>query len=103
MAVWKAQIKVGNYGTPFDVEVIAGSSTTAKEVINNIYSPNWIRNLQVISSDNNKRGVSTNIEFGSGAYWFVGFVFALYICVTYWYIVVPISILIGLLIWWCRD
>lgn len=104
MATWRAQIKVGDYGTPFDVEVVAGSSGTAKETINTIYHPVYIRNLREVSSRNRSPGISGGTtEVSSGMYWFVGFVFVLYIVVTYWYIVVPIGIIVGLLWWWLNE
>jgi hypothetical protein len=103
MATWKAEIKVGTYGTPFEVEVVAGSSGTAKETINTIYSPVYIRNLRVVSNRNKSFGSSSTSETSSGMYWFVGFVLILYVIVTYWYIVVPASIVIGLLWLWAKN
>jgi hypothetical protein len=104
MATWSAEIKVGTYGTPFNVQVVAGSSGTAKETINTIYNPVYIRNLHQISSRNVSSGASSNTtEVTPGMYWFVGGVFVLYFVVTYWYIVVPIGILLALLIWWGKN
>lgn len=103
MATWRAEIKVGTYGTPFEVDVVAGSSGTAKETINTIYSPVYIRNLRVVSNRNKSSGSSTTSEVSPGMYWFVGFVLVLYVIVTYWYIVVPSSIVVGLLWLWAKN
>lgn len=100
MATWRADIKVVDTGGFFEVEVVAGSSGTAKETIQKIYHPILIYNLREVSSRNRSSGTT---EVSPGMYWFVGFVFILYIVVTYWYVVVPISIIIGLLWLWAKD
>lgn len=101
MARWKAEIKVVDSGSFFEVEVVAGSSGTAKETIKKIYKPILIYNLREVSSrDTPSRGTT---EVSPGMYWFVGFVFLLYLVVTYWYIVVPASIIIAILWWWAND
>jgi hypothetical protein len=101
MARWRAQIKVTDSGSFFNVEVVAGSSSTAKETIQKIYKPILIYNLYQISSRDNPSTETTEVT--PGMYWFVGSVFLLYLIVTYWYIVIPASIIIGLLLWWVKN
>lgn len=100
MARWRAQIKVTDSGSFFNVEVVAGSSSTAKETIQKIYKPILIYNLYQISSRDNPSTETTGV---TPMYWFVGSVFLLYLIVTYWYIVIPASIIIGLLLWWAKN
>jgi hypothetical protein len=101
MARWRAKIKVVDSGGFFDVEVVAGSSGTAKETIQKIYKPLLIYDLREVSSRDN--GPASTTEVTPGMYWFVGFSIALYIVVTYWYIVVPVSVIIALLWWWANP
>lgn len=101
MATWRADIKVVDSGSFFPVEVTAGSSWTAKQTIEKIYKPILIYNLHQISSNNS--GSSGSTEVTSGMYWFVGSVFLLYLIVTYWFIIIPVAIIIFLLWMWIND
>ena len=100
MALFTADIQAVQFGSFFKVTVEAGSAGTAVETIKHIYRPIVIRNLRQVSSRSSN---SESTEVSSGMYWFVGFVFVLYFIVTYWYIVVPLTVIIGLLYWWAND
>jgi hypothetical protein len=101
MAVWKAQIKAVQGGTPFDVTVVAGSSSTAAETIKKQWDPIWISNLRVISERDSdwQKGSPSSSEVTPGMYWFVGCVLLLYVLVTYWYVVLPVLLIAAVLVW----
>ncbi len=104
MAVWKAQIKAVQGGTPFHVTVVAGSSSTAAETIKKQWDPIWISNLRVISErdsdwSNGSSSSSSSSEVTPGMYWFVGCVLLLYVLVTFWYVVLPMLLIAALLVW----
>jgi hypothetical protein len=108
MAVWKAQIKVTDSGTPFDVTVTAGSSATATQTIksqwNNVI---YIRNLRVISERNDYQETprqSFDDDTSFEAKFWLGVVFVVgYLTFVYWYVAVPLAAIIGLLWWWAKD
>jgi hypothetical protein len=104
LAVWKAQIKAVQGGTPFHVTVVAGSSSTAAETIKKQWDPIWISNLRVISErdsdwSNGSSSSSSSSEVTPGMYWFVGCVLLLYVLVTFWYVVLPMLLIAALLVW----
>jgi hypothetical protein len=104
MATYQAEIKVGQAGSRFKVQVNAGTITGAKEVINAMYNPEYIMNLTEVSCRDEAGFVSTGPQPPTaGMYWFVGFMFVLYILVTYWYIFVPASAIIAILWLWAKD
>ena len=104
MATYQATIKIGDSGSPFQVQVVAGSYNTATETIETIYSPTYIRNLRQVSCKDEYNRVETGSSApSSGQYWFVGFMIALYISVTYWYFVVPAAAIIAILWFWSKD
>jgi hypothetical protein len=107
MAVWKAQIKAVQGGTPFHVTVVAGSSSTAAETIKKQWDPIWISNLRVISErdsdwSNGSSSSSSSSEVTPGMYWFVGCVLLLYLLVTYWYVVLG-GVLVAAVVIWLRK
>jgi hypothetical protein len=104
MATWQAIVKVGDSGSPFKVEVVAGSYNTAKETIETIYNPVYIRNLLQVSTNDEYSSVKTGRPRSiKGKYLFVGFVFALYVATTYWYIVVPVVFILATFWLWTRN
>jgi hypothetical protein len=109
MAVWKAQIKAVQGGTPLHVTVVAGSSSTAAETIRKQWDPIWISNLQVISErdsdwQNGASSSSSSSEVTPGMYWFVGCVLLLYLLFTYWYVVLGGLLVAAVVVWlWKRQ
>jgi len=108
MAVWQAQIKVTEYGTPFMTTVVAGSSATAVATIKSQYNNViYIRNLRVISRRDNyqekpKQSYEDNTTFEE-KFW-LGLVFVVgYLIFVYWYVAVPLLAILGLLWWWAKD
>jgi len=108
MAVWSAQIKVTQYGTPFSTTVVAGSSATAVETIKSQYNNViYIRNLRVISDRDNyqekpKQSYEDNTTFEE-KFW-LGLVFVVgYLIFVYWYVAIPIAFIFGLLWLWIKD
>jgi hypothetical protein len=108
MAVWRATIKVTEYGTPFMTTVVAGSSATAVETIKSQYNNViYIRNLRVISDRDNyqespKQSYEDNTTFEE-KFW-LGLVFVVgYLIFVYWYIAIPVAFILGLLWLWIKD
>jgi hypothetical protein len=108
MAVWKAEIKVTSSGMPFTTSVIAGSPSTAVDTIKSQYNNVvYIRNLRVVSERNDyqekpKQSFEDNTTFGEKM--LLGGVFVVgYLIFVYWYIAVPLAVIIGLLWWWAKD
>jgi len=87
MATWKADIKTTNTGSIYSVTVEAGAAHVAKEEIERLYDPIFIRNLRQVSSS------SSSSDSGDvGGYLMLGAVlFGIWVVVQYWWIVTPIA------------
>jgi hypothetical protein len=102
MATWKADIKTTNTGSVYTVTVEAGASYVAKEEIERLYDPIFIRNLRQVSSGSSSSSSSGDI----GGYLTIGaFLFFVWLVVEYWTIALPIGsvILILTIIKWVRN
>ena len=100
MATWKSDLFVNSNVGRITTEVEASTFSGAKE---QIYAKHG--NVQQII---NLRQVNSNSGVGSGdsegLVWLIGIGFVLYFLVTYWYIAVPITvILIALAIYGSLD
>jgi hypothetical protein len=86
MATYKAEIKTVPTGSSYTVTVESGSVYTAKQEIEHLYDPIYIRNLRQVSSGSSSSG-GGDVE---GYVWLIGILFGLWVIVEYWWIVVPI-------------
>ena len=97
MATWKAEIKTTPTGSAYTVTVEAGASYVAKQEIEHLYSPIYIRNLRQVSSG----GSSFTSSGDTGGYLILGAIlFAVWLMIEYWWIVVPVASILGFLIWY---
>jgi len=89
MATYQAEIKTLETGSSYTVTVHSGALSTAKQEIQRLYDPIYIRNLRQVS----ERSSSSDDSDGSGSFYLLlGFV-ALGVVVTYW----PVFVSIGAL------
>lgn len=96
MATYKAEIKTVPTGSPHTVTVESGSISTARQEIEHLYDPIYIRNLREV------RGGSSSSDSGDlGGYVLLAAVLSgLWIVLKYWWIIVPVAVIIGILIWY---
>ena len=63
MATWKAEIKTTPTGSAYTVTVEAGASYVAKQEIEHLYNPIYIRNLRQVSNRDSSDSAS-GLDFG---------------------------------------
>ena len=97
MARWTAKCWLGSASGYQDIEVSANTINGAHEQLKNIYGAEQIINLREIR--NSGGGGGGGIELGSGGWKIIGVLLAIGAIVAYWYIILPIAILVGLG-WW---
>jgi hypothetical protein len=96
MARWTAKCWLGSSAGYQDCEVDASTINGAKQQLERIYGAEQIINLREVRSESSS---STSVD-GGGWVWILGIIFAIWVCVEYWYIVVPIvAVLIALYIY----
>ena len=98
MATWKAEVFVNSRVGRINTEVEAASFQGAKE---QIYAKHGdvqqIVNLRQVSSG----GSSFTSDGDFGGYLILGAIlFGIWLLVEYWWIVVPVAVIIGLLVWY---
>ena len=96
MATWRAEVFVNSRVGRINTEVEAATFSGAKE---QIYAKHGdvqqIVNLrQVSSSNSSSSGSSLDLD---GTVWLVAIVFGIWLIVEYWWIVIPVCILGGIL------
>jgi len=93
MATWKADLFVNSKVGRIKTEVEAATFSGAKE---QIYAKHGnvqqITNLRQVNS--NSGGSSFNSDDVDGKMWLVGIGIVLYLLVTYWYIAVPVAVIL---------
>jgi hypothetical protein len=89
MATYKAEIKTVPTGTSYTVTVESGSMSTAKQEIEHLYHPIYIRNLREVGSG----GGSSSID---GGWTLIFVVLGLWAAITYWPITLGIIVIWGL-------
>jgi hypothetical protein len=97
MARWTAKCWLGSASGYQDIEVSANTINGAKEQLQNIYGAEQIINLREIR--NSGGGGGGGIELGRGGWTIIGVLLGFGAIVAYWYIILPIAILVGLG-WW---
>jgi len=98
MATWKAEVFVNSRVGRINTEVEAATFSGAKE---QIYAKHGdvqqIVNLRQVSSG----GSSFTSDGDVGGYLILGAIlFGIWLLVEYWWIVVPVAVIIGLLAWY---
>lgn len=93
MATWRAKCWLGSASGYQELEVESNTSYGAKEQFQRIYGAEQIINLRQVSG-----GSSSSSDY-SGWGPIIIFLFVLGLVIQYWYIVLPISIILGILIW----
>lgn len=91
METWKAECWLGSNIGIQTLEVEASSSIGAKEQLKRIYGASKITDLRLSKSSDDS---SLNSEDKEVFAWVALIGFILYLLVTYWYITIPISVLI---------
>lgn len=99
MARWTAKCWMGSASGYQDIEVSANTINGAKEQLQNIYGAEQIINLREVR---NSGGGGSSIDIGGGGWAIIGALIVLGVIVTYWYIVIPFAILVGLG-WWFMN
>jgi hypothetical protein len=101
MATYKAEIKTVPTGSSYTVTVESGSISTAKQEIEHLYDPIYIRNLRQVSSGSSSSG-SGDVE---GYVWLIGILFVIWLFANYWMFIVPIGaiLLILAIANWVKD
>lgn len=91
MSTWKAECWLGSNAGRQTLEVQASTYTGAKEQLERVYGATQITNLRKVESSSGSSLSSSDI---GGLLWLGAIGFVLYFLITYWYIVVPISLII---------
>jgi hypothetical protein len=94
MATWRAECWLGSSAGRQTLEVEAATSVGAKQQLERVYGAEQITNLREVRSG----GSSISSESSEGFIWLAGIAFLLYLLVTYWYIAVPVGVVILILI-----
>ena len=87
MATYKALIKTVPTGSAFEVTTESGSINTAKQQIEKLYDPIYIHNLREV------RNSSSSVSESSSSWFLILAIFGIWLIVTYWWIVIPLSII----------
>ena len=98
MATWKAEVFVNSRVGRINTEVEAASFSGAKE---QIYAKHGdvqqIVNLRQVISGGSSSGSSLDLD---GSVTLIAVLVGIWLLVEYWWIVVPVAVIIGLLAWY---
>lgn len=96
MATWRAEVFVNSQVGRITTEVEAATASGAQQ---QIYAKHGnvqqIVNLRQVNSGSSP---TFNTENSEGLIWLLGIGFVLYLFVTYWYIAIPVAVVLGILI-----
>jgi hypothetical protein len=90
MATYKAEIKTVPTGSSYTVTVESGSMSTAKQEIEHLYDPIYIRNLRQVGS-----GGSSSGSIG-GTWILIGILVAIAIAIQFWPFTLTILVIWGI-------
>jgi hypothetical protein len=101
MATYRAKCWLGSSSGYQELEVQSNTFYGAKEQFERIYGAEQIINLREVRSGSSSSSSSGDV----GGYLVLGAIlFGIWLLVEYWWIVIPISVIIGLLVWYgSRD
>ena len=95
MATFRAKCWLGSSSGYQELEVQSNTLQGAKEQFERIYGAEQIINLRQVRSGGSSSSDSTDL----GGYLALGaFLFGIWLLVEYWWIVVPIAVILGILI-----
>lgn len=94
MATWRAECWLGSSAGRQTLEVEAATSNGAKQQLERVYGAEQITNLREVRSG----GSSSSSGDSEGLVWLLGIGLVLYALVTYWYVAIPIAVVLGILI-----
>ena len=95
MATWRAECWLGSSAGRQTLEVEAATSVGAKQQLERVYGAEQITNLREVRSGG---GSSFSAGDSEGLVWLLGIGLVLYGIVTYWYIAIPVAIILCILI-----
>lgn len=95
MATWRAECWLGSSAGRQTLEVQAATLNGAKQQLERVYGATQITNLREVRSGG---GSTIDSESAGGLLWLGAIGFILYLVVTYWYIAIPIAVILGILI-----
>lgn len=95
MSTWKAECWLGSNAGRQTLEVQASTYIGAREQLERVYGATQITNLRKVESSSGSSLSSSDTE---GLLWLAAICFVLYFLITYWYIVIPIGVIIFILI-----
>jgi hypothetical protein len=98
VATWRAKCWLGSSSGYQELEVQSNTLNGAKEQFERIYGAEQIINLREVRSSGN----SSSSDSGDvGGYLILGAIlFGIWLIVEYWWIVVPVVAILGLLVWY---
>jgi len=99
MATWKAECWLGSSAGRQTLEVQANTINGAKQQLERVYGAEQITNLREVGSG----GSSSSFGDSLGMLGLLAIGFVLYLLVTFWYIVIPIVVILGILIYIGRN
>lgn len=95
MATFRAKCWLGQSAGYQDLEVQANTLNGAKQQFERVYGATQIINLHEVRGGSGSSYTSGSSE---GFVWLLGIGFILYLLTTYWYIAVPIAVILCILI-----
>lgn len=90
MAIYKAEIKTVPTGSSYTVTVESGSMSTAKQEIEHLYDPIYIRNLRQVGSGGSSDG---SVE---GTWFLIAILVTIAIAIQFWPITLAILVIWGI-------
>lgn len=95
MTLWRAECWLGSNAGRQTLEVNASTPTGAKEQLQRVYGAEHISNIREVSN----RSTGLSGEDIDAKIWLIAIIGVLYLVVTYWYVAIPVSVILGILIY----
>jgi len=99
MATWRAECWLGSSAGRQTLEVQANTSIGANEQLQRVYRAEQISNIREVSN----RSIGLSGGDTDAKIWLIAVVGVLYLLVTYWYVAIPVSVILGILICMGRN
>lgn len=93
MATWRAKCWLGSANGYQELEVQSNTSHGAKEQLERIYGAEQVINLRKVNDSS-----SSSSSDSSGSVYLIGFLIAIWAVIEFWYIAIPIGVILGILI-----
>jgi hypothetical protein len=95
MATWRAECWLGSSAGRQTLEVQANTSIGAEQQLQRVYGAEQISNIREVSN----RSIGLSGGDADTKIWLIAVVGVLYLLVTYWYVAIPVGIILGILIY----